>query len=787
MTVCLVCGGVVEGVVGLCGSCGAPAGGGGRGVLLAGCVVGRYRVERVLGQGGFGVTYLATDVLLGRRVALKELFPDGCVRVGLTVSGGQTFGEVRRLFVREAQAMASLPHHSGLAQVHELLEENGTAYLAMEFVDGVSAAALVAGSSGGLDEGRVLGWVFQLASALGVVHGAGLLHRDVKPENIMVGSSVGGGERAVLVDFGSAREFLAGTSSMTSLVTPGYAPIEQYGRSQRFGPALDVYALGSTMYHLLSGIAPVSAPDRVGSDPVVPLRSLVPHVTQRTSDAVSRAMAMSATDRHPDTTTFTTTLTPPPPKVSVPTTPLATPTIGPTSAIPATPSTGSTQFAPSTTVTVSKRSLTVAAGAGLTACVAVAAAWLLLSGSGKSDQAAPRPKPAASVPTSVAAPADTTKPTAPAASSVATSVAWSVPETGPYVYWWNTRFWVLNSSGTLSCWQSDLTTEGCVSGVSPPSVIAGSDGLRVAGGTGPVFPLVGAPKRLLLSASDRVSYVDADGDVWVADRLWGGDWTKSKIVGLLGREVVSLPLVSPNGRFLALVDSFGTVRVYSRNSGTDSWLRVPGNFGSSALAAGWAGPTFNDGPQSVVFLSGGKLDSLEVDRGRAPVATTTVPTQAQVAVVKPQVTPKPAARPKPKTPVVSSSENAKSAPIEEPPSDTETASTSAQLGVPGAPGTPGGSGISTSQIQLSWGGPGDVGNPAFKRYVVRINGGQTVDVGGATSYTWGSLGAGTAYIFDVQACSTFGCGPFSGMVAIGTQNPPRPPPSVTPSTASSAA
>lgn len=301
-----------------CPTCGTPANGGShcescgsvlateeRSELRSGHVVGRYVIGGVLGQGGFGITYIATDPSLNLIVALKELFPEGCIRTGNTVTGRATFGEMRLQFLREAHAMATLPKHPGLAQIYELIETNGTAYLALEFIDGTTAGKIVNEHPSGLAESRVLPWILQLARALDVVHSAGLIHRDVKPDNIII-TGAGTDERAVLVDFGSAREFAnSSTSAMTSLVTRGYAPLEQYGRTQRFGPTVDVYALGATAYHLLSGFAPPEAPDRASGDTLTALKE-----SATTNRAIAQALSMTVAGRTQTMTQFIQQLTP---------------------------------------------------------------------------------------------------------------------------------------------------------------------------------------------------------------------------------------------------------------------------------------------------------------------------------------------------------------------------------------------------------------------------------------------------------------------------------------------
>src|SRR5271157_5980247 len=265
----------------VCRSCGsplsAPEAAISEQVLATGTVLqgGAFVVEGVLGQGGFGITYKGLDARLSRTVALKEFFPQaqGCLRRGTTVhpSGGITVGEFqeeRNKFLEEGQRLAQF-QHTNIVKVFSLFEENNTAYMVMEFLKGKTLLKMVE-ESGPLEERLLVQLIEQIAGALAVVHQGNVIHRDIKPENIMVAAD----NRAVLVDFGTAREFAAGkTRKMTTMLTPGYAPLEQYGQHARFGVFTDIYALGATTYHLLTGQVPIQATDRAaGVDLAAPRR-----------------------------------------------------------------------------------------------------------------------------------------------------------------------------------------------------------------------------------------------------------------------------------------------------------------------------------------------------------------------------------------------------------------------------------------------------------------------------------------------------------------------------------
>ncbi|WP_199776980.1 serine/threonine-protein kinase [Deinococcus sp. NW-56] len=294
MGVCTVCGAPVQGGEPSCRTCGAP---------LADSVtlpvgtrlnLGQYIVLGVLGQGGFGITYEARDARLGHRVAIKELFISGSNRRGTTVLapstlGAREFAETKARFLEEARVLASF-NHAGIVRVLNFFEESGTAYLVMEFLEGETLGGHLAsrGPLGAALTGRI---AVSLAETLAEVHQAGLLHRDIKPDNIVLEKS----GRVVLIDFGSVRAFAPGqTVRHTRLVTPGYAPLEQYGTAAKFGPYTDVYALGATLHHALTGVMPPAATDRMLGTPLPPLPAGTPAGLRR---AIEAAMAVKVADR----------------------------------------------------------------------------------------------------------------------------------------------------------------------------------------------------------------------------------------------------------------------------------------------------------------------------------------------------------------------------------------------------------------------------------------------------------------------------------------------------------
>lgn len=258
------------------------------GSLLQG---GKYRIIRFISSGGFGCTYEAVHTGLNGRMAIKEFFVQdicnrddvtGRVSVGLQ-SKAQTFDKLREKFIREAQSVFALSH-PGIVHVSDVFEENGTAYFVMDYIDGCSLADLV-DKNGPMDEATALGYMRQVCAALDYVHANGRLHLDIKPGNIMVDRA----GRAVLIDFGASKQYDSGTGENLSTLlgfTPGFAPPEQMTADvSRFLPATDVYALGGTLYNLLTGEAPLSANHRYAGDELKPLPESVSPSTRRAVEA----------------------------------------------------------------------------------------------------------------------------------------------------------------------------------------------------------------------------------------------------------------------------------------------------------------------------------------------------------------------------------------------------------------------------------------------------------------------------------------------------------------------
>ena len=259
--------------------------------LPPGTRIREFEFRRVLGQGGFGITYLGWNVALDISVAIKEYLPSDLATREQDLSvvpqvprAASDFQWGLERFLDEARILALL-QHPNIVRVHHFLEAHSTAYIAMDYVEGEDLSAHLT-RKGTLGEDELRAILSPLLSALEMVHRADFLHRDIKPSNIILRTEDGS---PVLLDFGAARQAMGAKSrSVTSIVTPGYAPIEQYSSRGHQGAWTDIYALGGVCYRALTGQIPDDATDRMRDDPLIP-------VSQRCAGRVSGAF-LSAID-----------------------------------------------------------------------------------------------------------------------------------------------------------------------------------------------------------------------------------------------------------------------------------------------------------------------------------------------------------------------------------------------------------------------------------------------------------------------------------------------------------
>lgn len=241
---------------------------------------GDYMVGRVLGEGGFGITYMGFDQNLLSRVAIKEYYPSGfaCRDVSegdyaLRIYGGDFAEDYKKgleAFLEEARILARFAGMEGIVNVRGLFQENNTAYIVMEYVDGVSVKEYVQ-KHGKIEPEMVLGMMEQPMRALQAVHEEQLVHRDVSADNFMIGQD----GRVTLIDFGAARySNVIDEKTRTTICKQGFSALEQYSREGKQGPWTDVYSICATMYYMLTGIVPNNSTERIVDDAVVPLERM---------------------------------------------------------------------------------------------------------------------------------------------------------------------------------------------------------------------------------------------------------------------------------------------------------------------------------------------------------------------------------------------------------------------------------------------------------------------------------------------------------------------------------
>ena len=272
---------------------------------------GRYRIVRMLGSGGFGITYLGTQTGLERNIVIKEFFmTDYCLRDEYsnlltvpTVSNVEFVERFKDKFLKEARHIAQLKHPN-IVNIIDVFEENGTAYYVMDFIEGGSLVEKVQ-REGSLPENVAKRYILQIADALNYIHQRYMNHLDVKPGNIMLSRN----DNAILIDFGLSKQYDSQTGHQTSTtpvgISHGYAPMEQYkeGGVSEFSPETDIYSLGGTLYYLLTGARPPVSQE-INEDGL-PLDQLkAKNISWPTISAIINAMKPRRKERTHDINTF---------------------------------------------------------------------------------------------------------------------------------------------------------------------------------------------------------------------------------------------------------------------------------------------------------------------------------------------------------------------------------------------------------------------------------------------------------------------------------------------------
>lgn len=269
----------------------------------------RYKIGRVLGEGGFGITYIGIDTVLNLKVAIKEFYMSGYVNRNHDASPNvfatlgihrDTFEKNREKFLNEARVLAQFYGEAGIVGVRDFCEENGTAYIIMDFLNGVDLKTYLE-QKGRLAPEEAVKLLMPVMTSLQHVHAEGIIHRDISPDNIMVmedGSTK-------LLDFGAAREISqTDIKSLSVILKPGYAPEEQYRSKGRQGPWTDVYALAATLYKCIVGATPDDAMERMYRDRLPSPAAADAACPIAISNVIIKGLAVRQADRYQDVASF---------------------------------------------------------------------------------------------------------------------------------------------------------------------------------------------------------------------------------------------------------------------------------------------------------------------------------------------------------------------------------------------------------------------------------------------------------------------------------------------------
>ena len=266
-------------------------------------LIGHYTIEGVLGQGGFGITYLGIDELHEKKVAIKEFFPQGIVTrnieyqdtVTVTFVGEkENYEKGKERFLKEARTMAKFSKDEGIVKALDFFEINNTAYIVMEYLEGITLKQYLRENQRIAPE-DLIELLVPLIESLDEIHSQGMIHRDISPDNIMVLPD----GRIKLMDFGAARDYTEfGEKSLSIVLKPGYAPPEQYQTHGIQGPWTDIYALCATMYKCITGENPPDAIDRVIDDHLKKISEFGIVIPPQEEAAIIKGMSVSAKDRY---------------------------------------------------------------------------------------------------------------------------------------------------------------------------------------------------------------------------------------------------------------------------------------------------------------------------------------------------------------------------------------------------------------------------------------------------------------------------------------------------------
>ena len=258
---------------------------------------GRYIIGVVVGYGGFGIIYKAWDAQLEKVVAVKEYFPSVLVNRAedniyvrlYSDKGREEFNKGLERFIDEAKSTAKFSKHPNIVNVFDFFEENGTAYIVMEFLDGISLKKFIK-ENGNVDYNMAVNTTLSVLDALKAIHKEKILHRDISPDNIFLCIP----DKVKVIDFGAARISDEEAEKTRSIILKqGYAPPEQYRRKSKQGPWTDIYALGATLYNMVTGVTPDEASDRVVDDELKEPKVLRPDIPEYLNNTIMTAMSVN--------------------------------------------------------------------------------------------------------------------------------------------------------------------------------------------------------------------------------------------------------------------------------------------------------------------------------------------------------------------------------------------------------------------------------------------------------------------------------------------------------------
>ena len=309
--ICLHCFGAIDPFTGFCNACGKHMGDNVQttpdSMRPRTILGGRYLIGSTLGRGGFGITYKAYDTVLRRRVAIKEFFPRGYTRripgtLAVGVSDQKTakiFNYWLQAFIQEAKVLSSIKSMEGIVSIYDFFLANNTAYIIMEFLDGVSLHRFILGRGDRLQLNETLNIMRPVLDTLLLLHQHGIIHKDVSPENIQIVNN----KTVKLIDLGAASLYKQNVSKPFFVLKKGYSPIELYHNGSQ-GPWTDIYEVGATIYTCLVGTPPPEASARAQKDTLVPPSALNIKIQPVRENVLLKALAVNPQDRYSDVDLF---------------------------------------------------------------------------------------------------------------------------------------------------------------------------------------------------------------------------------------------------------------------------------------------------------------------------------------------------------------------------------------------------------------------------------------------------------------------------------------------------